>query len=106
MHRSSSAARTSDEYSSPAAAAAAAAAKGGGGGGSFAVSDQLPTYDPRSHAGRKEAARARFAEDAVHAIPVVLVLCAFLLWLSSDPEVVMVNKDHPVVARIKNMTNN
>ncbi|WVZ79511.1 hypothetical protein U9M48_027082 [Paspalum notatum var. saurae] len=43
----------------------------------------LPTYDPLSAAGRREAARARALGRAVHCIPLVLLLCAFLLWLSA-----------------------
>ncbi|KAF8648153.1 hypothetical protein HU200_065006 [Digitaria exilis] len=43
----------------------------------------LPTYDPMSAAGRREAARTRALARAVHCIPVVLLLCAFLLWLSA-----------------------
>ncbi|XP_030533541.1 uncharacterized protein LOC115743083 [Rhodamnia argentea] len=47
--------------------------------------EQLPTCDPLSHAARKERSRLRSAENAVHAIPLLLVLCAFLLWLFSSP---------------------
>ncbi|KAJ1259777.1 hypothetical protein BS78_10G182100 [Paspalum vaginatum] len=43
----------------------------------------LPTYDPLSAAGRREAARTRALERAVHCIPLVLLLCALLLWLSA-----------------------
>ncbi|KAI6707406.1 hypothetical protein NL676_010368 [Syzygium grande] len=47
--------------------------------------EQLPTCDPLSHAARKERSRLRSAENAVHAIPLLLVLCAFLLWFFSGP---------------------
>ncbi|KAG1335575.1 hypothetical protein COCNU_03G016940 [Cocos nucifera] len=47
--------------------------------------DELPTLDPQSDIGKKEALRARLAENAVHVIPVVLVLCAVLLWFFSNP---------------------
>ncbi|XP_025810880.1 uncharacterized protein LOC112888773 [Panicum hallii] len=57
----------------------------GSGGGVPSVSEAaLPTYDPLSAAGRREAARARALARAVHCIPVVLLVCAFLLWLSAS----------------------
>ncbi|KAG8075381.1 hypothetical protein GUJ93_ZPchr0006g41956 [Zizania palustris] len=73
MRRSSSGARVSSE--------------GGGGGGVDVDIDGvgLPTCDPQSAAGRREAARARALERAVHCIPLVLLLCALLLWLSASP---------------------
>lgn len=67
MRRSSSGARVSDS--------------GGGVSGSEAA---LPTYDPLSAAGRREAARTQALGRAVHCIPVVLLVCALLLWLSSS----------------------
>jgi hypothetical protein len=67
MRRSSSGARVAD------------------GGGGVSVSEAaLPTYDPLSAAGRREAARTRALARAVHCIPVVLLVCAFLLWLSAS----------------------
>ncbi|KAF8027352.1 hypothetical protein BT93_E0299 [Corymbia citriodora subsp. variegata] len=47
--------------------------------------EQLPTCDPLSQAARKERSRLRSAENAVHAIPLLLVLCAFVLWFFSSP---------------------
>ncbi|XP_057510864.1 uncharacterized protein LOC130793259 [Actinidia eriantha] len=47
---------------------------------------QLPTYDPQSHLAKKERTRLRSAETAVHLIPLLLVLCAIVLWLFSNPE--------------------
>uniref|UniRef100_A0A0A9HHQ8 Uncharacterized protein n=1 Tax=Arundo donax TaxID=35708 RepID=A0A0A9HHQ8_ARUDO len=44
----------------------------------------LPTYDPQSAVGRREASRTRALGRAVHCIPVVLLLCALLLWLSAS----------------------
>nr|ACG45315.1 hypothetical protein [Zea mays] len=67
MRRSSSGARVSDS--------------GGGVSGSEAA---LPTYDPLSAAGRREAARTQALGRAVHCIPVVLLVCALLLWLSAS----------------------
>ncbi|XP_062229155.1 uncharacterized protein LOC133926975 isoform X2 [Phragmites australis] len=46
--------------------------------------EALPTYDPQSAAGRREAARARALGRTVHCIPVVVLLCALLLWLSAS----------------------
>ncbi|RLM54952.1 hypothetical protein C2845_PM10G15470 [Panicum miliaceum] len=57
----------------------------GSGGGVPSVSEAaLPTYDPLSAAGRREAARTRALARAVHCIPAVLLVCAFLLWLSAS----------------------
>ncbi|TVU01912.1 hypothetical protein EJB05_41456 [Eragrostis curvula] len=68
MRRSSSGARVSE------------------GGGVVVVGSEsaLPTYDPQSAAGRREAARVRALGRAVHCIPVVLLLCALVLWLSAS----------------------
>ncbi|CAA7408851.1 unnamed protein product [Spirodela intermedia] len=44
----------------------------------------LPRYDPRSDMARKEAARRRAAEGAVHIIPLVVLACAAVLWFFSD----------------------
>ncbi|OEL33248.1 hypothetical protein BAE44_0005734, partial [Dichanthelium oligosanthes] len=68
MRRSSSAARV---------------AEGGGVNASVSEAD-LPTYDPLSAAGRREAARTRALARAVHCIPVVPLVCGFLLWLSAS----------------------
>ncbi|KAM1024436.1 hypothetical protein ACFX13_038438 [Malus domestica] len=45
----------------------------------------LPTYDPLSHVAKRERRRIRSAENAIHLIPVLLVLCAFILWFFSNP---------------------
>ncbi|XP_073007766.1 uncharacterized protein [Typha latifolia] len=58
----------------------------GGGGGRLGLDmDDLPTYDPQSDVAKKEATRARFAESMVHVIPLVLILCAAVLWFFSYP---------------------
>ncbi|XP_058008173.1 uncharacterized protein LOC131182848 [Hevea brasiliensis] len=46
---------------------------------------QLPAYDPLSHVAKKERSRLRSAENAIHLIPLVLVLCAIILWFFSNP---------------------
>jgi hypothetical protein len=53
-------------------------------GGIVEAEPALPTYDPMSAAGRREAARVRALGRAVHCIPVVLLLCALVLWLSTS----------------------
>ncbi|XP_072958391.1 uncharacterized protein [Typha angustifolia] len=77
----------------------------GGGGGRLGLDmDDLPTYDPQSDVAKKEATRARFAESMVHAIPLVLILCAAVLWFFSYPVLDVGGKDESIIARIKNMT--
>ncbi|KAG6521583.1 hypothetical protein ZIOFF_018707 [Zingiber officinale] len=46
--------------------------------------DELPTCHPNSDIGKKTAARMRCAENAVHVIPVVVALCAIVLWFFSE----------------------
>ncbi|XP_039126527.1 uncharacterized protein LOC120262471 isoform X2 [Dioscorea cayenensis subsp. rotundata] len=87
MHRSGSSTRVSDEYyvgvareakaSSPPSASRSTPA--------LRLPPDLPTYDPLSGAGKKEALRTRFAESMVHLIPLVLILCAVVLWFFSHP---------------------
>ncbi|KAH7549671.1 hypothetical protein JRO89_XS13G0064800 [Xanthoceras sorbifolium] len=45
---------------------------------------ELPTYDPLSQLAKKERSRLRFAEKAIHVIPLVVVLCAVILWFFSN----------------------
>ncbi|XP_022772498.1 uncharacterized protein LOC111315189 isoform X1 [Durio zibethinus] len=40
---------------------------------------QLPTCNPLSHAAKKERSRLRSAENSIHIIPLLLVLCAIIL---------------------------
>lgn len=51
---------------------------------------QLPTYDPRSDVAKKERSRIRFAENAIHAIPLLLVFCAVVLWFFSKPGTIQI----------------
>ncbi|GMN31007.1 hypothetical protein TIFTF001_003061 [Ficus carica] len=46
----------------------------------------LPTYNPLSSAAKREQSRLRFAHNAVHLIPLLLLLCALVLWFFSNPE--------------------
>ncbi|XP_073107157.1 uncharacterized protein [Elaeis guineensis] len=105
MHRSASTSRTSEEYYM-------SMTTGGGGKGlssspgyrSSLDVDHLPTYDPLSDAAKKDGGRARFAENMVHLIPLVIIFCAMVLWFFSHPDIDMANTDDSIVARIKNMT--
>ncbi|XP_059461702.1 uncharacterized protein LOC132190684 [Corylus avellana] len=49
--------------------------------------NELPLYDPIAELAKKERARVKFAENAVHLIPLVLFLCAITLWFFSNPDV-------------------
>lgn len=46
--------------------------------------EMLPMYEPMSEAAKKDKIRSNFAEKAVHAIPFVLLICAFILWIASN----------------------
>ncbi|KAG9459714.1 hypothetical protein H6P81_004222 [Aristolochia fimbriata] len=98
MHRSASTTRASDEFflnMSPQMKASPGLKR--------AEIDQLPTYDPLSDFSKKEASRLRASENAVHFIPLVLILCAVVLWFFSSP-VNMANKGDPIVARVTGLT--
>ncbi|OMO85292.1 hypothetical protein COLO4_21678 [Corchorus olitorius] len=85
MHRSSSGSRVSDEFfinSSPSQSQSLKQQS------SETVPQHLPTYNPLSHAAKKERSRLRSAENAIHIIPLVLVLCAIILWFFSSPGLV------------------
>ncbi|KAL7146617.1 hypothetical protein ABFS83_06G053300 [Erythranthe nasuta] len=100
MHRSGSTNRVPDDYfsyytSSPSSkipTALRALSQGSG---------EIPVYEPPSEADKKEKARAKFAETAVHLIPLVLFLCAFILWFCSNPDIDM--KDNSIAAKIEGM---
>ncbi|XXG63687.1 hypothetical protein AAC387_Pa05g1814 [Persea americana] len=74
MHRSGSASRVSDSNKS-------------------SDTDHLPTYDPLSDIAKKEISKLKAAENAVHIIPLVLILCAIILWfLSASEDVTIVSR--------------
>ncbi|TVU34589.1 hypothetical protein EJB05_16426 [Eragrostis curvula] len=117
MHRSSSYYLSSTSSSSslpPSATAGASSTSGPSGTAGAALDvDQLPTYDPRSDAAKKEAldaSRADLARTLVHLVPVVVLLCGLLLWSLSATDVsevgVLVDKGsaHKTVTRVKLMT--
>ncbi|KAK3008946.1 hypothetical protein RJ639_014029 [Escallonia herrerae] len=88
MHRSSSSIRVSDDFYRPNTAPA--------------PDDGLPTYNPQSFVAKRERSRLRSAEAALHIIPLLLVLCAIVLWFFSNT-VVMVNKGDSFVVRIEGL---
>ncbi|KQK08686.1 uncharacterized protein LOC106866158 [Brachypodium distachyon] len=92
MHRSSSYYLQSSSSATTVSSAAASVAGGPGGNSNNAAAmgvDQLPTYDPLSDAAKKEAldaSRGNLTHPLVHLVPVVVLLCALLLWsLSTTP---------------------
>ncbi|KAI3471022.1 hypothetical protein Pfo_027685 [Paulownia fortunei] len=86
MHRSASASRVWDDrfsyHSSPASSKASSAQRA-----ALLKAGELPVYDPFSEAAKKEKGGAKFAENAIHVIPFVLLFCAFVLWFFSNPDV-------------------
>ncbi|CDP08358.1 unnamed protein product [Coffea canephora] len=106
MYRSSSSARVSEEFFSNSSSSSAAAAAGAMSSTNHKPAtttsdlDHLPTYNPMSHLAKKEKSRLRSVENSIHLIPVLLVLCAIVLWFFSSP-VDLVNKSDSVVARIE-----
>ncbi|KAL5723996.1 hypothetical protein ACHQM5_007317 [Ranunculus cassubicifolius] len=88
MHRSSSTTRASDFFLPSSSRTPPDAAT---------ATDDLPMYDPLSDFAKKERLRMKFAENAVHIIPLVLVICAAVLWFCSNPDLDTMNKD---VARV------
>ncbi|KAL6580634.1 hypothetical protein OROMI_008658 [Orobanche minor] len=86
MYRSSSTNRFSDDHfsyytSSPSSKVPTALRSLSQGVG------ELPIHEPSSEAAKKEKSRAKFAENAVHLIPLILLLCAFILWVFSNPDI-------------------
>lgn len=91
MYRSSSSARVSEEFffnSSPNLKSTIST-----------ETEELPTFNPQSHVAKKERNRLRSAENAIHLIPLILLLSAIVLWVFSSP-VTMVNKADSIVARL------
>ncbi|CAA2971451.1 unnamed protein product [Olea europaea subsp. europaea] len=66
--------------------------------------NELPVYEPLSEAAKKERARAKFAENAIHIIPIVLLLCAFVLWFLSNPDIDVPVKENAIAAKIEGLT--
>ncbi|KAM0044709.1 hypothetical protein Hdeb2414_s0010g00356481 [Helianthus debilis subsp. tardiflorus] len=49
------------------------------------LDDNLPIYDPSSPDGTKKEHYKSSKENAIHLIPLVLLLCGFVLWFFSHP---------------------
>ncbi|KAJ4908699.1 Uncharacterized protein Rs2_12357 [Raphanus sativus] len=97
MYRSASWSRVTEDYSVP-----WSAPKGLWKG---LDEDEPTTYDPTSQeVTKKEKSRAKFAENAVHIIPFVLLACALVLWFFSNPNVDVGVKEESIAARIKGLT--
>lgn len=81
MHRSASWNRFSEDYFKNATNSSSSS--------SYSMLDgnnnNFPTYDPIVELAKKEKARVKFSENAVHIIPFVLLVCAVILWIFSNP---------------------
>ncbi|KAG0491763.1 hypothetical protein HPP92_005161 [Vanilla planifolia] len=66
--------------------------------------DFLPTTDPCSFAGKKEARRLRFAEWTIHALPIVTFLCIIVLCFLSSRDIDGAARDAAIVSRVNNDT--
>ncbi|KAL3755945.1 hypothetical protein ACJRO7_002920 [Eucalyptus globulus] len=65
---------------------------------------ELPAYDPVLEMMRKEKTRNKLAENAVHIIPLVLLVCAAILWFLSNPVVDIRSRGDSIAARIEGLT--
>ncbi|KAI5399346.1 hypothetical protein KIW84_064633 [Lathyrus oleraceus] len=81
MHRSASWNRFSDDYFQHATSSSSSSLSPA----LRSSSNNLPTHDPIVELAKREKARVKFSENAVHAIPLVLLLCAVILWICSSP---------------------
>ncbi|MED6114806.1 hypothetical protein PIB30_083945 [Stylosanthes scabra] len=99
MHRSASWNRFSDDYFKHSTTSLTPGHR------SYSVFDNstLPTYDPIAELAKREKARVKFAENAVHVIPLVLLVCALALWIFSNPDVGM-NLGDAIGRRIEGMS--
>ncbi|CAO2837864.1 unnamed protein product [Amaranthus hypochondriacus] len=87
MHRSSSNTRVADDFYRNSSSYSSLATTINGDDDNHGNGDgNLPMYNPASYPAKKEKSRLRFAFNVVHLIPLVLVLCAIILWISSKPD--------------------
>ncbi|XP_062089238.1 uncharacterized protein LOC133795793 [Humulus lupulus] len=100
MYRSASWNRVSDEYNSVQSPPSMRTTS------SFEDGDQqLPLYDMQlADMAKKERARLKLAENAVHLIPLVLILCAFILWFFSTTPADGRYKGESIAARIEGLS--
>ncbi|RVW47477.1 hypothetical protein CK203_086512 [Vitis vinifera] len=82
MYRSASTSRASDEFLVNLLPAAMGSTPL-----KTSASEDLPMYDPISDATKKEMSmhHKSSGENAIHLIPLLLILCALILWVFSDP---------------------
>ncbi|XP_022738660.1 uncharacterized protein LOC111291281 [Durio zibethinus] len=100
MYRSASWSRVPDDYySSPKAGTGMTRMSS-----SLEDNNELPMYDPAMEIAKKDKSRAKFAENAVHLIPLVLLVCALILWFFSNPDVVVGTKTETAAGRIEGLT--
>ncbi|KAF3448265.1 hypothetical protein FNV43_RR08978 [Rhamnella rubrinervis] len=85
MHRSSSGSRVSDGFVVTSSSSSTSQSSSFGANPDN-TEEHLPTYNPLSQAAKRERSRIRSAENAIHFIPLVLVLCAIILWFFSNPD--------------------
>lgn len=77
MYRSSSSARVSEEFFFNSSSNLKSTIS--------TETEELPTFNPQSHVAKKERNRLRSAENAIHLIPLILLLSAIVLWVFSSP---------------------
>lgn len=86
MHRSGSTTRASDEFHiSMAAQAMGGSYSAVGLRSSIDMDHHLSPYHPQSEVEKKEVNRIKVAENMVHMIPFVILLCTIVLWFFSHP---------------------
>ncbi|XP_021768022.1 uncharacterized protein LOC110732396 [Chenopodium quinoa] len=103
MHRSSSNTRVADEYYRNSSSFFSSSPLPIDGDANGNTNANLPVYNPGSHPAKKEKSRLRSAENAIHLIPLVLLLCAVILWFFSNPVDVISNKPGSIAARIEGL---
>ncbi|RAL51348.1 hypothetical protein DM860_010850 [Cuscuta australis] len=112
MHRSGSVSRVWDDYvkydsknSPPTRSAPLSSETDKDVGTEFLTSyphDDSPLSSATSK--REKGGRSKLAENAVHFIPLVLFLCAFILWFLSNPDIEVPMSGEAVAARIEGLT--
>ncbi|GFY83564.1 similar to RAS 5 [Actinidia rufa] len=84
MHRSASANRVPDDYVKPHTSLPSSKVSPSLRALSLET-NELPLFESMSEVSKKDKSRAKFAENGVHIIPLVLLLCALILWFFSNP---------------------
>ncbi|CAL0316781.1 unnamed protein product [Lupinus luteus] len=101
MHRSASWNRFSDDYFKQ--VTSSTPSNSGRRSTSLFDGNNVPSYnDPIVELAKRERARVKFAENSVHIIPLVLIVCAIILWIFSNPDVGILGD--PIGARIEGLS--